>query len=210
MKFRMGQFKSCTWGGISSAPVQVEANGLESSFVEKAREVWVATKLNTRSAVSPGRNKGQQPPGLHYRVQPASQGKGSLPLTQLWGDTSGVLDPLLCFPVQERHGQNETSLVKYHRFKAWSIWNIKGQESWGCSMWKRGGSGGSLINVCKHLRIKKIRPFQWNPVEGQEAMRTKWNTEYCTLILKSLQFLLRPSTGTGYLEMLWNLHLQRY
>lgn len=44
---RKGQFKSCTWGGISCAPVQVEANGLERCFVEKTWGGQVATKLNT-------------------------------------------------------------------------------------------------------------------------------------------------------------------
>jgi len=97
-------------------------------------------KRSDFSSNSSGKNT--EYPEHHQEVE----GRDHSPQLSTGEATSGVLCPILCSPIQERHGHTRTSPWRWLR--DWGISHMtRGWESWGCSVWREEGSGGSYQNV---------------------------------------------------------------
>lgn len=141
--------------------------------------------------------------------------KGSCTSVQHCWATFGACGPVLGSLIHETHGHSGTSPGKapWRCLGDWNICHIGRIESWDCSAWRRGGSGGP--HCCVQVSERRLQggcsqalpsgpqwweERQWAQAKIQEIL-FKHEREGKVSIVRVLKL------WQSYPERLWSLHL---
>ena len=95
--------------------------------------------------------------------------------------TSGVLYPVLCSSVQERHGISRVQEKATEKMSGLKHLPYEERRRPGTVQLKKIRLKGNLINVYQYLmgrsQVDGLGSFQWCPATRNGALCTNWNTE---------------------------------